>query len=112
MQKVISICLCVLISMTSVYGLNTNLEGLETNCCCKSKCECEHKKFNNRIIRNIKCGDNLPGIEQTTKTHYLIGQVIIKDYKIKKVEKNNDLLFELIKKQKNSIDPPPPKTFS
>ena len=98
--------------MTSVYGLNTNLEGLERNCCCKSKCECEHKKFNDRILRNIKCGDNLPGIEQTTKTDNLIDQIIAKNCKIKKIEKNNYLLFDHIKKSINIIDPPPPKTVS
>lgn len=109
---VISCILILSIFSSSSINLSQELASLATTCCCETNCECNHEKSNKTIIRNIKCGDNIPAIVSQFSSKQLISNIqnnFKKSYAILHINYPNKFkpkIFTL------NLDPPPPKPLT
>ena len=110
MTKLIVILCSIAISISTIYGFHSQINGVKENCCCKKICECNHEKATKIVFRNVQCGDNLPG-------QFVTNNILINVTKnnfsmiswLTQLKATHKVLFELMNV---SLDPPPPKQFN
>ena len=111
MKLIIAFVLCSTIFVGNIALMATELSTLENRCCCEKNCECAHEKNTTATLRNVKCGDNVPGATHGYGNKHLISTTAPKTY-IKKAQSppRNEPLKDIKKITKKIIPPPPKKT--
>ena len=109
---IISCILILSIFSSSSLNISQELNALETKCCCEKNCECSHEKSTKTIIRNIKCGDNIPAIVSPFSSKQLISNIQNTFKESKTVLTKRNLINFKPKLIQFSIDPPPPKALT
>ena len=109
---VISCILILSIFSSSSITLSQELNALAPTCCCETNCECNHEKSTETIIRNVKCGDNIPAVVSTFSSKQLISNIQSKFRESKVVSIETNLINFKPKHIQFSIDPPPPKQLT
>ena len=108
----VSFLLIMSIFSSSTITLSQELSAIAPTCCCKTDCECSHEKSKETIIRNVKCGDNIPAIVSPFSSKQLISNIQIKFNQSKKVASETNLIDFKPKHTKFNIDPPPPQQLT
>jgi hypothetical protein len=109
-KKLLAACISIMLCLNSASIFAEQLKTLEPLCCCETNCECEHAKNPTPILRNVACGDNVPGAMTSSTFQQLISQTH------QSLIANNthvtpwDAPPLIIKDVGIDIFPPPPKT--
>ena len=109
-KKWLCLILCSLITISPINLLANELSAITPSCCCETLCECTHEKNNTPILRNVTCGDNLPGSLPTPSSKQLIGDLGTQLHPIQSIIASNAPAHQM----KNSIIatlPTPPPRF-
>ena len=109
---IVSFLLILSIFSSSSITLSQELSALAATCCCETDCECNHENSTDTIIRNVKCGDNIPAIVSPFSSKQLISNIQHKFKESKTVAIETNLIDFKPKPIQLNIDPPPPQQLS
>jgi len=108
-MKFSGLFLCLIVSISMLGGLFSDLSTLRPSCCCDELCECDHDKGSDIVFRNIQCGDSSSGINHHIFSKQLILPTLFDRYVSHLVHYYHAHSFSLMLPVSYILDPPPPK---
>ncbi len=108
-KKWLCLILCSLITISPINLLANELSAIKPSCCCETLCECTHEKNNTPILRNVTCGDNLPGSLPTPSSKQLITDLITELHPIQSIIASNARPNQIKDAIITTLPTPPPR---